>query len=198
MSNKTHPRHPGVVKICASCNGKFKSRKKYCSRKCKYLGSLIPRKILIDYIKEFFKDNKRIPCKRELGHYSAIRREFGTWNKAIKKAGFVPNPVKFAKKHTANDGHICDSVAEKIIDDWLFARGIKHKRSVPYPDNERLTCDFVIGDKWIEFFGLYGEHKRYDELRSEKLKIVKKKRLKFLDLYPEDIIPKNNLSKLFN
>jgi len=50
----------------------------------------------------------------------------------------------FAKKYTANDEHHCDSLAEKIIDDWLYARKIEHKRKIHYPDNKALTVDFVL------------------------------------------------------
>lgn len=99
----------------------------------------------------------------------------------------------FAKKHIAKDGHICDSLAEMIIDDWLYAKSIAHKRTIPYPGNKTLTADFVVGEYWIEFFGLYGQHRRYDELRNEKLQLVKKYNLKFIALYPANLFPKNTL-----
>ncbi len=130
--------------------------------------------------------------------YTPIRRFWGTWNKAIEAAGFTPNPVMFAKKYVSKDGHTCDSLAEMIIDDWLSENKIKHLRSVVYPDNPRLTTDFVIDDYWIEFFGLQGQHQRYDQLREEKLRIVKAHKLQFIELFPHDLFPKNKLSdKLF-
>lgn len=103
----------------------------------------------------------------------------------------------FANKHIAIDGHKCDSLAEKIIDDWLYARKIKHQRSVPYPGNEKFTCDFVIGNKWIEFFGLHGEHKRYDLLRRIKLKMVKKYEIDLIEVFPNDVFPKKRLEIKF-
>ncbi|MDP3994218.1 MAG: hypothetical protein Q8P91_00090, partial [bacterium] len=103
--------------------------------------------------------------------------------------------VMFANRHIAKDGHECDSLTEKIIDDWLFKREIEHKRSVPYPGNDRFTCDFVVEDRWIEFFGLRGEHKRYDELRKRKLKLVKKLNIKLVEIFPRDVFLKGSLEK---
>lgn len=191
VSNKTHPRNPGVVKICAYCGENFKSREKYCSRKCKDLGETVPGSELLDKIKKFVKKNNRIPYKWELGHYGAMRGRFGTWNKAIKAAGFKPNPVMFAKKYIAKDGDKCDSLAEKIIDDYLSKRKIKHIRNFPYPENEGFTVDFKVGDFWIEFFGLSGGLKRYDELKERKLRLAKRYKLKIIEIYPKDIFPLN-------
>lgn len=136
--------------------------------------------------------------KKEVGCSSAARRRFLSWNNAIRAAGFEPNPVRFARKYIVLDGHKCDSLAEMIIDDWLYKREVKHSRSVFYPSKRRLSADFVIGDYWIEFFGLYGAHKRYDELREEKLKIAKSKNLKLIGIYPRDLFPKNNLDKILH
>lgn len=94
---------------------------------------------------------------------------FGTWNKTIEAAGFKSNPVKFSKKFITKDGHICDSFAEKIIDDWLYSKNIKHQRNVPYP-NSPYTADFLIKGKFIEFFGLSGELKEYDRIKKNEKK----------------------------
>ncbi len=196
VNNKRYPRdHGGIVKICAYCGIDFKSREKYCSRKCKNLSEIIPSEELIDLIKKFVQKNKRIPYKRELGHYSAFRARFGTWNKAMETAGFEPKCVRFSKKYIANDGDKCDSFAEKIIDDYLFARKIKHVRNFPYPGDRKFTVDFKIGDFWVEFFGLCGHLKRYDELMSQKLELVGKYKLKLVRLYLSDLLPKNKLSE---
>lgn len=125
--------------------------------------------------------------KREFSSQKAARRFFGSWNNAVLEAGFTPQPVMFANKWLAIDGHKCDSLSEKIIDDWLFRRKVEHLRSVPYPENHSLTVDFVINNYWVEFFGLAGEHKRYDELRQQKLKLSKKYKLNLIEIFPEDI-----------
>ena len=95
------------------------------------------------------------------------KKKFGTWNKAIEATGFKPNPVKFAQKYISNDGHNCDSLAEKIIDDWLYARKIPYERNIPY-GRKRMTADFKVNGHLIEFLGLKGELKTYDRLAKIK------------------------------
>jgi len=196
VNNAKYPKNPGVIKRCKYCNKEFVSREKYCSRQCKDKAAIISKREILNLIGKFNEKNKRIPLKREFNHYHAARGRFGTWNNAIRAAGLKPNPVMFAKKHVANDGHKCDSLAERIIDDWLYARKINHKINVSYPGNHGLTADFVIKNYWVEFFGLSGRHKRYDELKERKLKLIKKYKIKFVAIYPEHLFPKNMLSEI--
>lgn len=197
FNNSKFPRRKAKVKICNYCGKEFKSEgAKYCSTECQAQAQIITKAKIIELIKGFYKVNKRIPLKRESHHYDAARLRFGTWNKAIETAGFKPNPVMFAKKHIANDGHKCDSLAEKIIDDWLYERKIKHKRMVPYPGNKSLTADFVVRNNWIEFLGLNGVIGRYDELVKKKRRLSKKYKLQLIEIYPKDLFPVNHLSEI--
>lgn len=151
---------------------------------------------IISKIQDFVVKNGRIPVKREMpGIYKPARNFFGTWNDAIKAAGFKPNPVMFADNCIANDGHICNSVAEKAIDDYLYEKGMIHERHHPYPEGI-YTADFKIGNIFIEYFGLAGEHKRYDELRLIKQRIAKKYKWKLIEIYPKDLYPKNSLKEI--
>ena len=151
---------------------------------------------IIQKIKSFYEKNNRIPLKCEFHHYRSARRQFGTWNKAIKASGLTPNPVLFSRKFIANDGHKCDSLSEKIIDDWLSARKIAHKINVPYPKNKKLTVDFLIKNNWIEFFGLSGKLDKYDRQKKRKIRLAKKLQLKFIEIYPCHLFPKNKLDQL--
>lgn len=132
----------------------------------------------------------------EFAHYNAARRRFGSWNKAVLAAGLEPNPVKFAKKYFAKDGHKCNSLAEKIIDDWLFEREIKHDREIAYPGNKSLTADFLVKNHLIEFLGLAGVLKRYDQLIKKKRSLCKKHNLSLIEIYPKDLFPVNHLEKI--
>lgn len=149
---------------------------------------------LLEMLRDFYTQNRRLPTKRDfIPTYRAFLRIFHTWNKAIQEAGFSPNPVLFAKKHIANDGHKCDSLAEKIIDDWFTARNIAHEHHVPY-FNTRFTADFKVGERFIEFFGLHGQLKRYDFLMKKKMKIIQEHNLKLISIYPKDIFPQSQLN----
>ncbi len=122
--------------------------------------------ILLTSIKEFYSQHQRIPLKREFVHEKIARRHFGSWNNGVIAAGFLPNKVKFSKKYIAHDGHKCDSLSEKIIDDWLSSRKVVHEKAVRYPQT-KFTADFKVRDIYIEFFGLQGQLRRYDLLMKK-------------------------------
>jgi hypothetical protein len=153
---------------------------------------------LIDRIKKFHAEHGRIPLKREFNALRIFRQRFGSWNNAIRIAGFEPNPVLFAKKFKSNDGHPCDSFTEKIIDDWLYENGISHLRNFKYIGT-KMTADFFIEPNVIlEFFGLAGVQKAYDEIIERKRLACNDLGLNLIEIYPRDIFPKNRLADLFN
>lgn len=186
---------------CHSCAAAITNARRIRIKKPKIikLGRFLHNKeTVILRIKNFVSDHKRIPVKREIWSlYEPARRFFGTWNNAIQAAGFVPNPVMFANRQTANDGHVCDSLAEKAIDDYLFEKGISHERNLPYPEGE-YTADFKIDNQYIEYFGLAGEHARYDELMATKKEIAIKYKMNLLEIYPKNLYSKNGLDKIFD
>lgn len=178
------------------CNNIVSSRyNQYCSIICSRRKSIkYYRQKALQGINNFYKQHNRIPMKREVCHlYQPARRAFGTWNKAIQAAGFQPNPVQFAKHCIAKDGHQCDSMSERIIDNWLYNRRIPHQINVEYPWKNGMTVDFKVIDFWIEFFGLDGNLKRYDLLKDKKIKLAKKYNLHVLPIYPKDLL-NNKLS----
>lgn len=185
------------IKICPNpnCSNKFSGRNKYCSLNCVPRTRLIyTQDVVISEIRLFYEKAGRVPLKKEfMNMYKQARKYFGTWNKAVKAAGFEPNPVMFAKRYIADDGHKCDSLSEAIIDNWFYSRGIKHEINYPYPGKEGFTVDFKVNRFWIEFFGLSGQHKKYDELKIRKLKLAKRANLKVIEVYSEDIFPKSRL-----
>ncbi|TSA46209.1 hypothetical protein D4R51_00505 [bacterium] len=153
-------------------------------------------KHLLDKITNFHEKHGRIPLKREFNMYHEYQVRFGSWNNAIRLVGFAPNPQLFAYKFIAEDGHKCDSFTEKIIDDWLYKRGINHKRNVSY-SGTKMTADFSLGSNIIlEFFGLAGVQRQYDKIIERKRRICRNRNLRLIEIYPCDLFPKNQLSKL--
>jgi len=151
---------------------------------------------LLGKIKDFYTQNGRIPLKREFNALRIYTDRFGSWNKAIKKAGFETNPVLFSKRFIADDGHICDSFTERLIDDWLSTNNIAHERNVRY-GKAKFTTDFKIGsDIFVEFFGLAGVQKTYDKNIEKKRLLAKELDCRLIEIYPDDIYPKNRLSVL--
>lgn len=144
---------------------------------------------LLEKIRSFHTKHGRIPLKREFNSLRVYRQHFGSWNAAIIKAGFTPNPVLSAKKFTASDGHQCDSFTEKVIDDWLYAHGIGHRRMIPY-GSTKYTADFGLADDVVlEFFGLARVQAVYDAAISKKRALARKFGWHMVEAYPEDIYP---------
>jgi len=128
--------------------------------------------------------------------YKIARKAFGRWNRAIEIAGYIPNPVLFSHRHLALDGHICDSLAERIVDDWLFDRGITHETNVSYPGGSRYTVDFKVGDYWIEYLGLINSIDKYKKSFQQKESLAKDYNLKLIKIYPSDLFPLCNLESV--
>ncbi|KKU12331.1 MAG: hypothetical protein UX19_C0002G0038 [Candidatus Woesebacteria bacterium GW2011_GWA1_45_8] len=188
------------IRICANhgCKNQFIGDRKYCSPGCIPIQKIkCNKKFILSEIRSFEKKHGRIPFKREFHHNKAARLRFGSWNNAIKAAGFHPNPVMFADKFVSKDGHKCDSLAERIIDDWLFSKDIKHERNILYPGDQGLKVDFKIRNYWVEFFGLSGEHIKYDRLKRKKFRLAKKFNLTLVRIYPNDLFPKSKLVEKF-
>lgn len=72
---------------------------------------------------------------------------------------------------------------------------INHIRNASYP-NSKYTADFLINNKFVEFFGLIGENQKYNKNIKEKEKITKKHEIKLIKIYPKDLFPNNNLEKV--
>lgn len=179
---------PTLVNVtCVNCQKTFsfplkrynESTKKgwnfYCSRKCR--GRVENFSQLPLSQKKTLASNERITKRK-------------------RSPKFCGSPELFARRRTAEDGHICDSFSEILIDNWLFSYGISHEINVSYPGHSHFTADFVVGDYWIEFFGLSGEVRKYDRNVARKLVLAKKYKLRLIKLYPKDLFPWNHLDEL--
>jgi len=189
-----------------SCGHNLNSRKnldlgctKESQRKSAKSRTIYSREKLIKKIEEFVQKEGRVPTKNEFiknslyPDYVTYRDYFGTWNNAIKIAGYNPNqswfsPKNFSKDLRAKDGHLCNSVSEIIIDDWLFKNEISHERECLYPEG-RYRCDFVIEGIFIEFFGLANASidLRYPIIMEKKKKMCKKYKIFLIELYEKDL-----------
>lgn len=81
------------------------------------------------------------------------------------------------------DGHKARSRDEVVIDDWLTEHGIPHERE---PKLKGMRPDWRVGDIYIEYWGMAGQQ-GYEARREEKLALYRKRRLKLIELLPEDV-----------
>jgi len=88
---------------------------------------------------------------------------------------------------TSKDGHRVRSLGEKTIDDWLWARGVRHAYEYPIPGGK--YCDFFLpddqGGTYIEYWGLNDE--KYLKDKAFKKRIYKKHGLKLVSIESGDI-----------
>jgi len=125
-----------------------------------------------------------------------VKKVFGSWLKALIEAGILVDGTRETSRGTqtiALDGHTCLSLGEKTIDDFLYARGIVHKKEPRYPDSN-FRADFQVGDVFIEYFGLAGDA-AYDVKIKEKIRLCEMHGIKLVTLYPKDLIATSKLEK---
>lgn len=183
-------------KPCPQCG--TPTLRKFCGRAC-YVSSMTtyetPESVLAYIRQQTVLLGSSPSSKMDSSANHAAIRHFGSWNKAVEAAGGVPNTQWMIRKRiTCNDGHIAESLAERVLDDWLFSQGIEHSRGKPYPEG-RFTCDFYLPkyDAWVEYFGLAGEHSEYDAKIVLKTELAAKHVLRLVPVYPEDIFPEVRL-----
>jgi hypothetical protein len=125
-----------------------------------------------------------------------VNELYNSWANALQEANLVGDYVLETPRGThttAIDGHLCLSIGEKTIDDFLYEHGIDHEKEPPYPDCN-YRADFKVGDTIIEYFGMIG-NPEYDERMKEKFSICKDKNIKLIALYPKDLKDVKSLKK---
>lgn len=207
VNNQKYPRKrlEAILKICIFCGKNYKKNshnKKYCSRICRTKGENYTQQELLEIIKSTDKNLHRVPAKRELSYINdACIKTFGSWNKAVLAAGLMPNRSHNDRMYKrsmakAQDGHLCDSVSELLIDNWLHKNNILHERDAHYPTtNHKSDWKILFKNKecFVEYFGLANDSPRYDRSIKEKEKLCKEQDILLIGIYPKDIYPKIHL-----
>jgi hypothetical protein len=116
-------------------------------------------------------------------------KEFGSLFAALVAAGVFPKGSKRMLLGTmilANDGHLCLSMAEKEIDDFLSAAGIEHNKEVKYPDSGYRADWELLGSgtrTFVEYFGLMSKTP-YAEKAKLKAGIASTHGIELIAVYP--------------
>jgi hypothetical protein len=117
-----------------------------------------------------------------------VKSLFGSWLGALCEAGVVEAGERKTARGTqciARDGHICLSLGEKTIDDFLHSRHIDHEKEPGYPEGS-YRADFKVDGILIEYFGLAGDPE-YDARAGEKLNICRRHGIRLIPIYPKDL-----------
>jgi hypothetical protein len=142
---------------------------------------------------------ERLALLRVLERKPTVRRVkelFGSWLKALIDAEVLEDGTRRTSRGTqclAKDGHVCLSLGEKTIDDFLHSRGIAHEKEPHYPESN-FRADFLVDSVFIEYFGLKG-NPDYDAKTKLKQRICKEHGIKLISIYPSDLVSLKKLSK---
>jgi len=123
-------------------------------------GAIISKQDIIVAIQDYYFIHGRIPQIRDFYHskypgITTIRDRFGSWNEAIKAAGFEPNENDgFGTRTIADDGVLYRSHYETMfVNRFLFNKEI-YEYEVKYPNHNKYY-DFYLPERdiYIEIDG---------------------------------------------
>lgn len=123
-----------------------------------------------------------------------VTRLYGSWFKALVDAGVLEDGARRTARGTqclAEDGHMCYSLGEKTIDDWLSARKIPHEKEPPYPGTA-FRADFLVNGAYVEYFGLAGDPD-YDARADAKRRAAEQACIRVVPVYPRDLARRGGL-----
>lgn len=121
--------------------------------------------------------------------------KFGSWLQALILAGVLEDDIqKTARgiRSIANDGHLCNSLAERTIDDWLYAHQIQHEKEPEYPyhmylNTTKMRADWRVKDIMIEYAGLMNEPSYAAKIKT-KQELANKFHLQIIIIEPQDML----------
>jgi transposase len=79
------------------------------------------------------------------------------------------------------DGHQVRSAYEMRVDDWLTVHGLDHHNEPPMPFVSNWRADFLVGDTYIEVWGVTGRP-AYDRKKEAKVAAFQKHKVRLLEL----------------
>lgn len=198
VNNVKFPKRKGVTRKCAyaACANFVGGGLTYCSVECRTRARQpCTKEDLIRRLQEVGQMSGRTPTKRESpAIIHACIHYFGSWNNAIAAAGLRPNRSHsqlMYKRVSAKalDGHVCDSVSEAIIDNWLTNHGILHRRDVRYPETNHLADWQIQENVFVEYFGFAEDSPRYDRAIRRKRNLCCRHDITLIEIYPRDLYP---------
>jgi hypothetical protein len=120
---------------------------------------------------------------------TTVNELFGSWAHFLNLAGMleISNRGKGGYRSIATDGHLCLSLGERAICEYLTKQGLEHSKEPMYPKNVEfnpnnlLRADFLVNDTYIEFAGRM-QNADYAIRMNNKEKIAKASKMKWIKL----------------
>jgi hypothetical protein len=155
---------------------------------------------LINYINLFVSINNKVPQARDfkgtIPNYGNFETEFGTWNKGIEAAGYIPNTQNGYGIDTYGlDKHFYRSKAEaRFADKFLFEQ-YEYEVEPKYPKPHTKWYDWYIPSLYL-YIELDGGIR--PKVTTEKIEINKKLNRTCLFIQISDIFKKDSLLEFIN
>ena len=121
--------------------------------------------------------------------HESAKKMFGTWAHLLEAAELLEHRQRGRGGHQsiASDGHLCLSMGERAICEFLTRNEIVHSKEPLYPSDEKLNPngllrgDFLVGSIFIEFAGMMS-NKEYAERMKQKSKLAKLKNIPWIKI----------------
>jgi hypothetical protein len=119
----------------------------------------------------------------------------GRWLMVLQHCGIVGEACKMPRgvMTIASDGHLCRSLGELAIENYLIANDIAHQPEPKYPTHPELNpnggqrADWLLpGDRWIEYAGMM-DAAEYATKMAVKVQLAAECGLDLLVLTPDDL-----------
>lgn len=120
---------------------------------------------------------------------------FGSWDKMLARSGSVgvrPRKGRGGYVTTSQCGHVCYSIGERSICDFLNRLGIEHEKEPRYPFHDslnpsgKLRADWLISDLWLELAG-YPDDSTYMKKMAQKQELAEVVGLRHFVVMPSDL-----------
>jgi hypothetical protein len=123
-----------------------------------------------------------------------VKKHFESWSYLLNDAGLLTSPISKGRggyKSIASDGHLCLSIPERTICEFLTKFKIDHEKEPYYPkimENHlgASRADWLIDDTYVEFAGMMGI-KEYEGKMKKKITFAKTNGLKLIVITPKNI-----------
>ena len=130
-----------------------------------------------------------------LPYTEAAAKEFGSWAHFLNDAGLLSERKsnRGGYQSIATDGHLCLSLGERAICEYLSRNGIAHEKEPMYPYHEEfnpnnlLRGDFLVNGTIIEFAGMMS-NPEYAVRMEAKQKLAKILKLKWMKIEAAKLI----------
>lgn len=131
----------------------------------------------------------------------SVKRFPRSWTELLRKAGLLKEGLRRGRGVVieARDGHLCHSLLEKAVDDFMSDNGLEHAREPHYPHDEELNPRSLRRADWrlhdgtlVEMWGM-PDDPAYALKMAEKVMLAKKHGIRLIELTADDI---PNLSRI--